>query len=128
MNKFFLRTTSTALLALALLAVSGCGNTIKEGKVVRDNAEIWAAAKVTPYPVGEPFTLDGCKVQMYRIAIGTAIGSGLSDVTLSTVDCPTASVTASSHSCGRACTANMLQVTPVPKVEPAVSAAPVAGR
>lgn len=91
----------------ALLSLSGCEDP-KPVEIARDGSDAWETAKVKPFPIGKPFVLDGCKVQLYRIAIN----GHLNDVTLSTVDCPTARTTSSSQSCGKNCEGDTMVVMP----------------
>ena len=109
MHKSFSRTRILAIAALAL-GLSACNKPDAHGVVHRDSSKKWETAAITPYPVGKPFMLDGCRVQLHRIAIST----NLSDVTLSTVECPTARVTTSTNECGKNCVSNSIAVTPGP--------------
>lgn len=113
MLKLFSRAFITAMVFSALACIAGCGkDTNAKGEVIRENAPGWAEALVTPYPLGKPFVLDGCKVQMYRVAIATTRFTGLNDVTLSTVDCPTATASSTAQGCGNNCRIDMLKVAP----------------
>jgi hypothetical protein len=112
-----------ALLVLAFIGVWGV-ESIRErvNPTVqaphRSDAQTWAAAKMTVYPVGEPMRVNGCKVTVHRVAVS----SGLNDFTMATAECDTAKVTATEQSCGKNCntasvkidqTVNTAQASPV---------------
>jgi hypothetical protein len=109
MHKTFSRSRILTIAVLAL-GLASCTPADPSAAVARDDSKKWETTGITPYPVGKPFTLDGCKIQLYRIALST----NLADVTLSTVDCPTAHVSASSQACGKNCVSNNIAVRPGP--------------
>jgi hypothetical protein len=107
---------------LALAALSGCSPQTPAEAVERSNSDEWAASPLKAYPVGAPFELDGCRVQLHRVAVGV---TRVPDVTLATAHCPTATVRATAGECGKNCSSDTIQVTPIPA--PAPQPAPQSG-
>jgi hypothetical protein len=104
------------LSTMAATSLVGCKNTSRAGAAEPDQvmAERLVAAKITPLPLGKPFLLNGCMVQMYRVAVETP-GFSLAapmDVTMSTADCPSAKVTATNQKCGKTCVTDTLKIEP----------------
>jgi len=125
-NRFSKLSKSVAVMLLAGVALSACGPT--EARLEKEDAPGWAEASIKPFPLGAPFTLDGCTVQLYRVAVTPQPGTAM-DVTMSTVNCPTAQVTSTTEPCGKGCVQNTVQVQPqaaVPPVTPVAPATPPA--
>lgn len=119
-NRFIKNWKSICAVLLAGLALSACKNsssTADPDTAVRDQDWIrrMAEARTTPYPIGKPFTVNGCTVQLHRVAVefreGVQIGNS-SDITISTVDCPTATVSSATYRCGKNCKSDTVQLQP----------------
>ncbi len=103
------RLSSHALLMLVLsFGVAGCDsdNTYPNGSIRRD---IEGTSMVVSN-VKQPLVIEGCSVTIHRIH--TAPGDMLNDFTVGVAKCPTATVTSTSHTCGKGCTANNIMVNP----------------
>ncbi len=105
-----------SLVAVCLLGLAGCDETAAEA-AARDK-EHQASVGVTPVKMGQPFELEGCQVQAYRVRVtGQYAGP---DFTTATTKCPTATVVATSNNCGKGCNSEALIIQPA---APATSAA-----
>lgn len=69
--------------------------------------------------VGEPLEVDGCKVSIHRVS--TAAADKLNSFTMAVAHCPTATVTSTSHVCGKNCVADNIAVQPSPEAEAELS-------
>jgi len=106
-NKTWISLTAVLLTAFAL---GGCDS--REKSLVEERGPDWANASIKPLPLGKPFILDGCTVQLHRVLVSTKKGAAM-DVTMSTASCPTAKVTATNENCGKNCEQDTLQVQPI---------------
>ena len=102
------RKISAITLAAGLLLMSGCSSDpTPDGGV----AAKYKATKMAVTPLEQRLEIDGCTVTVSRVTTPrTAI---LSDFTVAVAKCPTATVTSTSHSCGKSCNANNILVQPV---------------
>lgn len=112
-----------AVVLLGSLALSACGP--REARLEKEDAPGWADASIKPFPLGAPFTLDGCTVQLYRVAVTVQKGTAM-DVTMSTVNCPTAQVTSTTEPCGKGCINNTVQIQPQAAEAPVAPTTPAA--
>jgi hypothetical protein len=104
---------STRLLAaIAAVLLAGCGpaSPAKDPSMTPERQAEYASSRVFVAKEGEPFEVEGCKVQLHAVRV-TRPGT-LSDatVTLATAKCPTANVTATHENCGKNCEQDTIRV------------------
>lgn len=97
---------TTVLLAGLVLSACNFGSNTTPAleDVQRDNAGLWSKAQNKPYPLGQPFMVNGCTVQTFRVAVdtpGVNIGANSLDYTMAVANCETAMVTSTSEQCGK---------------------------
>lgn len=79
----------------------------------------YEATRMAVTKVGEPLEVEGCKISVHRVS--TAAADKLSSFTMAVAHCPTATVTSTSHGCGKRCVSNHIVVEPSPEAEAALS-------
>lgn len=99
------RKISLPTLMAGLLLMSGCSSDPTPDAGV---AASYKATKMAVTPIEQQLEIDGCTVSVSRVT--TAKSDLLSDFTVAVAKCPTATVTSTSHNCGKGCTANNIVV------------------
>jgi len=104
------------LFALSVILLSGCSNDPAPSQNLLENL---GATKMATTRVGtQPLMVDGCEVNVHRVTTGSK--SFVPDFTLAVAKCPTATVTVTSQSCGKACQEDDILVQPGVAVDPLV--------
>lgn len=101
------RKISLITVVAGLLLASGCSKdpTPDVGVAAR-----YKATKMAVTPLDQRLEIDGCTVTVSRVT--TTKLDLLSDFTVAVAKCPTATVTSTSHNCGKSCNANNVVVQP----------------
>jgi hypothetical protein len=97
--------TSAFLLACVAL-LTACGNSSdvpRDPTPDADQKQYYANSKLAAMTYGKPLTLDGCQVQLHRVAATHPGVIGKDYLTVATATCPTAVVKSTQETCGRSC-------------------------
>lgn len=108
MRKFI----SVALLACTSLLAS-CSKTASDPTPDTDRQHRIQGTRHSAVKAGEPFKVDDCDVQVYKVFSETGGVLGSNVFTLATAKCQTANVTAINEGCGKSCVNDNIRVEPV---------------
>jgi len=116
---------SVVLLACTSLLAS-CSNNASDPTPDTDRQHRIQGTRHSTVKAGEPFKVDNCDVQVYKVfsESGGAFGSNM--FTLATAKCETANVTAVNEGCGKSCVNDNIRVEPVTRPASNEQAADVA--
>ena len=108
MRKFI----SVILLACTSLLAS-CSKTASDPTPDTDRQHRIQGTRHSAVKAGEPFKVDGCDVQVYKVYSETGGVFGSNMFTLATANCETANVTAVNEGCGKSCVNDNIRVEAV---------------
>jgi hypothetical protein len=102
------------LAAIAAVLLAGCGKTsmsdAADPTLDRDKQVGYANSRIFVTKDGEPFELEGCRVQLHAVRVTRPGTMSNAMVTLATAKCPTAQVTATHENCGKNCEHDTLRI------------------
>jgi hypothetical protein len=102
------------LAAIAAVLLAGCGNPstndADDPTLGQDKQASYANSRIFVTKDGEPFELEGCRVQLHAVRVTRPGTMPNAMVTLATAKCPTANVTATHESCGKNCEHDTLRI------------------
>lgn len=101
------------LAAIAAVLLVGCSNSTTDAKDPSMDVEAqagYANSRAFVAKDGEPFEVEGCRVQLHAVRINRPGALPNAMVTLATAKCPAANVTATHENCGKNCEHDTIRV------------------
>jgi len=100
------------LAAIAAVLLVGCSNSTdaKDPAMSPETQAGYANSRIFVAKEGEPFEVEGCRVQLHAVRVNRPGTMSNDMVTLATAKCPTANVTATHENCGKNCEQDTIRV------------------